>query len=756
MLRLPPEALGRAGGRARELEGLPRSARGESKKRPQPPPPLAGKSAARLRPVSSGTLPNKPKFLQDIEAYIETELLVLGVDASAERRGHAVEAQRLQVFREAFHMLLADFRTYRPLLSMIMREYEAMIGRLTGKLDEYRPLVTRVQTMELEHKRELERRQHQHEQTVRERDESHARLENRVDQMGLEMDALRGKLAHTHKLLAEATAEVEEGFQARKTLIGTITGYQDNMVEREGRREDAVSASHQYKKELTALQTEYDGLLKENYLLKERMTTMVAHETFRAAEAEIKRVKAQLEAFKQSYNQLRREYVEFKNSFAKREANMQSMEEEGRSKTPRPDWSEVVDGFNVPDLSTEAKVMSMSKEISKLRMQREKLRDQVFELKAYLPKEELKQFEEEYSPATKHFTALGHGPEVPQYLRFTGRVRNRHLAKRDTELMLKDIWAQKQKYDRDKTTKTKLRDFVFFYLQKRFGIQSMIAEWGYNLVDALQRYQFDADHRLFFAILNGEADEEVYEDQIELVERLKRLCHRVDMRDTGRTSGKVPKRDLIPELRKFFAAKSDRDFEALVDALNKDQPGLNVAWKRLFVEDREGNQTTFVERARSQHLAEREQLLAEIEAQITEAAKPDADGTDKITVAAARRVLKEIDPRKPGREIDLLLQRGFGSTQLRPDTAVSASIFLRLLHSGLIRRTGRRAAADDADSEPADIYAKPKTRLRDDNAPDLRRIRTNSTSSQPSNLSATFRSLARLAGSFAVSSSGET
>ena len=41
----------------------------------------------------------------------------------------------------------------------------------------------------------------------------------------------------------------------------------------------------------------------------------------------------------------------------------------------------------------------------------------------------------------------GTGPEVPKFLRYEGQVRNRRLGKRDTSLLIKDIWQEKAAHD---------------------------------------------------------------------------------------------------------------------------------------------------------------------------------------------------------------------------------------------------------------------------------------------------------------------
>ena len=45
------------------------------------------------------------------------------------------------------------------------------------------------------------------------------------------------------------------------------------------------------------------------------------------------------------------------------------------------------------------------------------------------------------------FCCQGTGPEVPKYLSFDGPVRNRRLGKRDTLLLIRDIWREKAASD---------------------------------------------------------------------------------------------------------------------------------------------------------------------------------------------------------------------------------------------------------------------------------------------------------------------
>lgn len=63
--------------------------------------------------------------------------------------------------------------------------------------------------------------------------------------------------------------------------------------------------------------------------------------------------------------------------------------------------------------------------------------------------------------------------------------------------MVKEVWREKAKKDID----TPMDQFFYLFLQKKFGIQAMVAEWGHNMVDALQRYSYDNDCEMFLKIL---------------------------------------------------------------------------------------------------------------------------------------------------------------------------------------------------------------------------------------------------------------
>ena len=106
----------------------------------------------------------KPRFLKEIESFIESELTLLGL----QKDDGEASAARLQVFREAFQYVIDDFKTYRPILSAIKNEYDMLLDKYAKRLHYIQPLKARLSTiqadveqrmklMTIEHGKERER-----------------------------------------------------------------------------------------------------------------------------------------------------------------------------------------------------------------------------------------------------------------------------------------------------------------------------------------------------------------------------------------------------------------------------------------------------------------------------------------------------------------------------------------------------------------------------------------------------------------------
>eukprot|EP00884_Botryococcus_braunii_P012883 jgi/Botrbrau1/21596/Bobra.43_1s0006.1 len=245
---------------------------------------------------------------------------------------------------------------------------------------------------------------------------------------------------------------------------------------------------------------------------------------------------------------------------------------------------------------------------------------------------------------------MGTGPDVPKLFRCSGKVRNKHISKRETEKLVKEVWKEKSEEMRSGRS-TDLVDFVFAHLQKKVGIVSAVVEMGYNFLYGLWKYSWDADCDLFLRILKGEVKEDVYLEQIQLQEELEALMLAVDKSTHGSETGTLSKTELRTALEAFFrvgepGGKMADRFDALMQALDEDQEGQMVKYGKLFEEDREYNQGEFAEAVREQAVTERAEYFVNLQMALSEVAGYESEASRAHIVAALQKLDPDISDRQ--------------------------------------------------------------------------------------------------------------
>lgn len=98
-----------------------------------------------------------------------------------------------------------------------------------------------------------------------------------------------------------------------------------------------------------------------------------------------------------------------------------------------------------------------------------------------------------------------HGP--------VGKTHARTLTLKQLKDIINDIYAQKVKYDQKceeaKLPRETMEQFMYTYLNQRYGLKSLIIEWVAAIINGIKRYlKEDHDVALFGKILKNECDEE--------------------------------------------------------------------------------------------------------------------------------------------------------------------------------------------------------------------------------------------------------
>ena len=120
--------------------------------------------------------------------------------------------------------------------------------------------------------------------------------------------------------------------------------------------------------------------------------------------------------------------------------------------------------------------------------------------------------EEEGPPKLR---TLGRGPELPRFLRSVDdKVLVKKLSKRDTEEFIQEVWDGKKRSDAHRKLPFALHEYLYEHLREKHGGEhAAVVEAGYNLMEALRKFSYDADVALFQEVLTGALCEDVYNDR---------------------------------------------------------------------------------------------------------------------------------------------------------------------------------------------------------------------------------------------------
>ena len=334
---------------------------------------------------------------------------------------------------------------------------------------------------------------------------------------------------------------------------------------------------------------------------------------------------------------------------------------------------------------------------------------------------------------TDFSVALGTGPDVPQWLRWGGKVKLYGITKIETEKLVREVWATKKQDDkamqaRDKPMK-KLIDFMHLWLQKKVGnFSNIMADLAYNFMDGLQRFQEDADIELFFRIVTKVLDESVYYDQAAFLQKVLIDLQGHDYKENfGKMLGIITIARFNYHVTAMLKFKSGSRIAAVLASAKEMHPGGNpvdsggIRYEILFSEDREMNQGPFAECLRDQYLQERQEWIDEIDLKLQSLTVVSADSS-VATKAQVVESIKDVDKGKSKKEIDEILTVGFALSnvaavaKLKNDVTVKIDVFITRISKMVIRWTSisLRALAEDANERMKEALADAQKSFLDD------------------------------------------
>jgi len=519
--------------------------------------------------------------------------------------------------------------------------------------------------------------------------------DRKIEELHSEINDMKAQHCSVDRLLAASAAEQEKvrsdwlsAQRSSRTFYGEIKALQSGRES----AERALSGLHLSVRSLQAskrqLTASYLSAVNDLKRLQEEMdkTEGVADGELEDKEKKIKGLTSAVNEQRAMYRSLMADHQKVldlldeltkeRQQLTARYATLMTHGGDSRPVTPRPNWTKAVELKLMSLDAIEGK--STDDIVSVMATTLNQLEDKVEMLQSMVPDDKLKEME--VRDDSMYFD-VDFDAETPKYLKYRGTIRKKRMAKRDCERMLSSIW--KRKYSTESTAKMDLGDYLFDHLKCEFGIQSRVVETGYSLLNALQRYRYDADCELFATILDGELSEDVYRDQVKF---LKALCAELEAADKKRT-GTLPRAEIEGIVSKLCPAKNEQNMKKLMNALDLNDPEQRVRYDLLFKEDRDGNQGPFLEELRDQHLAEIDRFHRDIK----DALKAAANQFGQVTVQQIERALNDLDRKKPKSELNKYLCAGFGVSMrasLADDLLISVDTFCKKLSAILVKRTG--------------------------------------------------------------------
>eukprot|EP00741_Cyanophora_paradoxa_P002711 tig00000622_g2631.t1 len=562
----------------------------------------------------------KPRLLQELETYVERELGLL--KAAPDQPSEA----RLQVYSEAFECFIENFRTYKPVLATIKREYDGLLANYQQQLRLMLPVQAKLATLKEETLFLVNRMKAEYEGRI-------ARLQGQLEEKGRALEATELRALEAERTVEKLRHDIErlqdegrEAFESNKILAAALKHYKESASSTDdwhGRYDQAAARLRETEEKLSNV-------------LEQQEQAQAAQAALHADLAKSRERADDLQAESGVMQGLYREALARIAALAKEkeEAPPAGPAEPPHAPGVPAALRRILEGTSA--LPTGALVTRLVAELQKLQHEVKHLTQKMPCDDAFIP-------------------ALGTGPEVPEFLRAEGKIKNRRLPKGEVEGIIKAIW----KFKAAQKKKEPLSASILAYLLSKHRTHAAAVEWGYNLFDSVKRYTYDADVDVFFKILIGEVEEEVHLASMAMLDELHAHLVKWDP-NTGPsqfvdTGGKMSKEHFASVLRKFFPAKDEARFQGLLDALEGDQPGPVVLYRKLFEEDKEGNQTAFIETVRAQHLEEREEYIRDVQEALAEA----DPGTGSLTAGSIRETMLRTDPEHPLKELDVLVTRIF-------------------------------------------------------------------------------------------------
>ncbi|XP_058010865.1 translin-associated factor X-interacting protein 1 [Ahaetulla prasina] len=619
-----------------------------------------------LMPIS------KPRYLEELESYLRTELQALDLTKGK------VQELKLQPYREVFECFMEEFKTYKPLLASIKREYESTIAHLQEKIYTLESVNGVLVTASDQCTRQILAFQQQEKIEIAKLKEERLYLLKLIDKMKEEKCSLETQVAKLRKTVAEEYLRYLNECDARKLLLLDLNEMYRQKEELRLTKEQEDVLDEDTVKLKVALRVARQDLTKAQVELNTMQANygdVVPRRDFELQEQKYNDLADKLSILQKDFDDLRDEYEIMldvhKQVSEDRDRYFNDLINVQRTSTPRPDWSKCGDV-----------VLGGTERWSSLSVG--KTSDQLLDVL-------LEEIGGGLLRERDTFIGRGRSEKVPPYLRCDGLVRNKKLTKKEVVALLREIWREKIISDQQKGRQSSLSDFFLGFFQKKYG-EAVAFDWTYSIYENLKLFRSNEMMALFLNVLTGNVDEAVYHNHLlELNNLLKELT----LADTENT-GQLTEEQFFLALKTAFPLKTDEQILELLDAAGFKPNVGSVMYKLLFLEDDEGKTEPLITKLRNQYVIEKQTYLNELRAELGTLVDVRPDDL--------RAAFCIIDHGLTEQTLESYLCYAFQvpKEQLDPAVSIPIEILMQRLMTGDIHRQGAPPAPPSHTAEETD------------------------------------------------------
>ena len=267
---------------------------------------------------------------------------------------------------------------------------------------------------------------------------------------------------------------------------------------------------------------------------------------------------------------------------------------------------------------------------------------------------------------------LGDGPDIPEFMRTEHPIVNRGVQREDVLDVLKRCFVLgAEAYNAG--TYPKIEDVFAEAIKQKYSGHT-VAEWGRNVIEALDAYRDEYDCQLVGSLFSSTVGSHllIHRSQVaaECANALREFSQRLqaaapedeDKKEGNNEQGEVSAFDLMKELQSVFPHKTETHLGALKTLLQT-KPFVDHKMNVTAMLKGETHPTDdkLLELLSQQLVEEFDQYATELRAGLVEDAsrRKSKKSELRINVADLRARIKLIEPLKPDSEIARMVYRGF-------------------------------------------------------------------------------------------------